>query len=178
MLENENDDLYFDDNCIIEDDYYKCIKNLVTCKFCDKILKDPVMCTQCQEAYCKNCVKQLQNENEKHKCENPSYIKNLNAISMLGKIKYLCKNCKNEIKQEDIEEHLNEGCIKHENPKKLIDTMFKKNCLQKLDRTQIKFLSVDNTKINHISGKINNINSIFCCSNIIGEKWCWKIIFN
>ena len=49
MLEdNDNSDIYFTDDCLIEDEYYNGIKDLIKCKFCHKILKDPMMCNDCQ----------------------------------------------------------------------------------------------------------------------------------
>jgi len=41
------------------DDYYKGIKSLIQCKYCNKILKDPMMCKECQGAYCNNCIDEL-----------------------------------------------------------------------------------------------------------------------
>ena len=75
MLEKEiEDDLepYFDENNPIEDDYYKGIKSLIQCKYCNKILKDPMMCKECQGAYCNNCIDELNSDN--HKCKKPLII--------------------------------------------------------------------------------------------------------
>ena len=47
--------VYFDDDCLIEDDYYNSVKNLIKCNFCNKILQEPMMCLDCQSALCKNC---------------------------------------------------------------------------------------------------------------------------
>ena len=151
MLEdNDNSDVYFTDDCLIEDEYYNGIKDLIKCKFCHKILKDPMMCNDCQGAFCKSCSEELINDN--HKCEKPTFAKNKNAIEMIKKLKYLCNNCKREIREMDIEDHIKEGCIKNKNPTKLINSIYRKKTLKKLDVNEKKKLS--DKKVNHISCKI------------------------
>lgn len=154
MLEREieNDfEQYFDENNPIEDDYYKGIKNLIQCKYCNKILKDPMMCKECQGAFCNNCIDELNRNN--HKCKKPSYDKNKSAISLLKNVKYLCNNCKSEIKQENIETHLKEKCVKNENPTKLMDEIFRKKTLQKLNQDEITKLSDEKDNVNHLTCK-------------------------
>jgi len=156
MLERDIEDIenigpYFDENSPIEDEYYKGIKNLVVCNYCNKILKNPMMCIECQGAFCQKCTDELTDEN--HKCKKPTYSKNQGAIALLKNLKYLCNNCKNEIKQENIEAHLNEGCAKNENPTKLMDEIFRKKTLQKLTQDEIKKLSEEKKKVNHLTCK-------------------------
>ena len=45
---------------------------------------------------------------------------------MIQKLKYLCNNCKQEVKEADIESHIKNGCIKNKNPTKLIDAIYRK----------------------------------------------------
>ena len=153
MKENQQDDIasYFDDKSLIEDDYYCAIQNLIKCKYCQKVLNEPMICIKCQSGFCKNCIDGLNTEN--HPCENPEYKKNINAISLLGKLKYLCKNCKAEVKKEDIENHIKEGCVKNENSDKLVDSLFRKQVLRKLTQDEVKSLTEHKTKMNHLSGK-------------------------
>ena len=153
MKENQKEDItsYFDENSLLEDDYYNNIKNLIKCKYCNKILKEPMMCRECLGTFCLNCIEELGKDN--HKCESPVYIENTNAKSLLGTLKYLCKNCKNEIKGKDIENHLKDGCKKNLNPSKLMDAIYRKEKLRKLSPGEIKKLSDENTKVNHISSK-------------------------
>ena len=149
---NINVNSYFDEECIIKNEYYNNVLNLIKCKFCDHIFKEPMMCKICQETFCKNCTKKLKKiKNEIHPCKNPSFVNNINLNAILGKIKYLCKNCKKEIYQADIEDHLKEGCIKNDKPIKLIDEIYRKKSLKKLNDDEIKKLP--GKKINHISGK-------------------------
>lgn len=153
MKENQEDDVFFDDSCLIEDDYYSSIKELIKCKICKKILKEPMMCLGCQSAFCKNCTDNLNQEN--HSCENPKYQENKTAISLLKTLKYLCKNCKSEVKAGDIENHLEKGCQKNENPTKYINEIFRKQSLIRLNHDEIKKLSENKKKVNHITSKIN-----------------------
>ena len=156
MLEKRIDDeeSYFNDDCLIEDEYYNNVQELIKCKYCDQILKEPMMCQSCQLAFCKNCTKKASKKNNKyHTCKKPKYVENKNVIKTLGKLKYLCKNCKIEVKKEDIEEHLKEGCEKNENETKYMDAIMRKKTLTKINKEEIKQLGLNDKKMNHISGK-------------------------
>ena len=135
---------YFDENNPIEDDCYNAIKDLIKCEYCAKILKDPMMCNECQRTYCNKCIDKLNSDN--HDCKKLSFFQSMEAISLLNKLKYLCKNCKSEIKKENIETHLKEVCIKKENPSKLKNEIYKKKSLQKLTRDEIKKLKKEKVK--------------------------------
>jgi len=154
MKEQFDDDIkdYFDDNCLIEDDIYNSLKENIKCKYCNNILKEPMMCQTCQGAFCKNCIEDLDEKN--HECKNPNYVKNIGAISLLGKLKYKCKNCQIEIKKKDIKDHIEKGCIRNANPTKLMDSFFRKANLRKVDSSEIAEFSARKITTNHISGKI------------------------
>ena len=157
MRENLDDDLYpyIDDDCLIEDEFYNDIKEMIECKLCQKLLKTPMMCNVCGSAFCNNCVKKMQKKKDKnHKCKKAKYIENKNVIKMMNKLKYLCRNCKNEIKKEDIKNHLKQGCEKLENPTRLMDSIYKKKLITKLNKDEINKLSENKEKVNHLSGKI------------------------
>jgi len=48
MNELEDDlDIYFDEDCLIKDEYYNSVKNLIKYNFCHKILQEPMMCLEC-----------------------------------------------------------------------------------------------------------------------------------
>ena len=165
IITNDNSNEYFDDNSLVEDDYYYRIKDIITCKSCNNIiLNDPMMCNKCHLTFCKNCTEE-QNE-EKHPCQNPTYTINISVNSVLEKLVYLCNNCKQEVEKKDIEDHLKKKCEKVQNPDKLIDSIFRKKTLIKLSENEIKKLP-QNIKINHISGKIILLIIIYY-SDIIG----------
>lgn len=152
LEEDEDSNAYFTDKNLIEDEYYLGIKDLVTCKLCHNILKEPMMCLECQKSFCKNCSEEL--TIDFHLCEKPNFIKNKNVIEMIQKLKYLCNNCKQEVKEADIESHIKNGCIKNKNPTKLIDAIYRKKALKLLTPGEKNKLSDGNVKVNHISGKI------------------------
>ena len=165
IITNDYSNQYFDDNSLVEDDYYYRIKDIIKCKSCDNIiLNDPMMCGKCYLIFCKNCSEE-QNE-EKHICQNVTYTINIAINSMLEKLVYLCNNCKQEVQKKDIEDHLKKKCEKVQNPDKLIDCIFRKKSLIKLSENEIKKLP-QNIKINHISGKIILLIIIYY-SDIIG----------
>ena len=175
MKENEP---YIDDDCLIKDDYYNNIKETIKCEYCNQILKQPKKCKECMKSFCDKCTKNLQKKKDKkkHNCKKAKYADNINAIKIMSKLKYLCRNCKSEINKEDIENHLKEGCEENEHPSGFMDCIFRKKSLRKLNEEEIKTLN-DKEK-NYISGKIIIINNIFCFSNIIGKRSCWKVVIN
>ena len=146
---NKNLESYFDENSPIKDDFFNAFKNMIACRYCGEILKDPLICIECQESFCSKCTKEL---NKKiHQCIHPSFQKNISAISLLENVKYLCNNCKNVIPKKNIEKHLKDGCIKIENP--LINEIFRKESLQKLTDDELKNLSKEKNNINHLTCK-------------------------
>ena len=42
---------------LIEDDFFKSIKEEVICTICLDIKIEPIMCTKCQNSYCSKCIK-------------------------------------------------------------------------------------------------------------------------
>ena len=75
IITNDNSNEYFDDNSLVEDDYYYRIKDIIKCKSCDNIiLNDPMMCGKCYLTFCKNmkflCNLQIFNDNYCSVCKN------------------------------------------------------------------------------------------------------------
>lgn len=149
---DEDEGKYFDEDSLIENEYYKGIHNLIICTICNQIFKEPMMCNKCQKTFCKKCLNEVDKEN--HQCENPEYMESINANNLLLNLKYLCKNCKKEIRKGDIEAHLKENCIKNENPDKLMDSIFRKYSLRKLTNDEIKEIPKHKKNVNHITGKL------------------------
>ena len=156
MLEKRKDeddeDNFFDLDNPIEDEYYKGIKKLIKCSNCDKIVKDPMMCKECQASFCKKCIEET---NEQHKCKEPSFIENVSATFLLKNLKYLCQNCKVEVKQEQIEKHLDEGCASNDNPTKLYNEIYRTKQLETVSKDEIKKLPEEKKDVNHITCKIS-----------------------
>ena len=149
-MENVN---YFPEESIVKDDIYEGVKDTIICKLCNKIIKDPMMCTSCQKIYCKNClndyVKSCPNN-----CENPKYEKHLFTIDMLSKLKYECQNCGKQIKSQDIKSHLDSNCAKISNlPKTLAEEFKTKKKLLKLTSEETAKLTKKGYEISYLSSK-------------------------
>ena len=68
-------------------------------------------------------------------------------------IKYKCKNCKREIKYNDVESHLKLGCCKKQEEDRLCDIIYKKKKLKKLTNDEIKAVKDKKKEINHLKNK-------------------------
>ena len=167
-----NNNEYITDDCIIEDDVYSGVKDIVKCKICSKILKDPMICRDCQNVYCKACIDEQKNC---PKCNNSEFVSSIDKKALLSLLKFRCKNCKNEIKYNDVESHLNTGCKKNLKENKLIEQIYKKKQLKKLEYDEIEQIRNKGHKINHISSKeyIFYLYLFLFNSNNIGKEKCW-----
>lgn len=146
---------YITDDCIIEDELYISIKDLIKCNICKNILKEPMQCKNCQKAYCKECFdNRLKNENKCYICgEQSEYIKSVDKAALLSNLKFLCKNCKHEIKYNEVSAHLKSGCKTNSSPTKLMDIIFKKNKVKKLSSDEVGNIKKEGNAINHLSSK-------------------------
>ena len=148
----ENKD-YFPEESVVKDSIYTMMKNTITCSLCNKIIKDPMMCTNCQKTYCKNCLNNWVNTCPNN-CENPQYVKNISVINILSKLKYECQNCGKQIKSEDIKSHLDSNCVKIIKKAKTLAEEFKtKKTLRKLSPEEIKKIKKNGSKISYLSSK-------------------------
>ena len=143
---------YITDSCLVQNQLYFSLKDLLICPLCHKILKNPFMCSKCQSTYCKKCLEDFSNMK---KCPNDNEESEFNLDKMknelLSKLKYKCKNCKKEVTQDDIKEHLEGKCkpteVGHE--KTLAQEIQNKKKLIKLS-----FEEVLNKEISKLTSKI------------------------
>ena len=153
-LEKEN---YFTDDCIVEDQLYLALKDLITCPICHKILKNPYMCTRCQTTYCKKC---LEDYSSLKKClnheEEVQFKHSIMKSEMLSKLKYKCKNCFKEVIQSDIKAHLQDNCehVEIERKKTLAEEIKTKKGLIKLSSEEMNNKKIDKT----LTSKNNFLN--------------------
>ena len=162
---------FLTDDCIIEDEVYAGIKDIIKCKYCFKILKEPMICRDCQNVYCKACIDKKPNI---CKCKNPDYVPSIDKKAVLSMLKYRCKNCKKEVKYNEVESHLNKGCKKNLTETKLIEQIYKKKKLKKLSYDEIGEITNKGQKINHLSSKkLFLFIFIFVNSNNFGKSPCW-----
>ena len=148
---------YIDDDCLIQDENYLTFKPLMDCFICKKILKNPVMCSNCQSNFCKKCIENWSDEHSKcpNNCENSEYKTNQDKMALLSILKFKCKNCKSEVKYNDVKSHVDSGCGKLERESKLCEIIYKKKKLKKLTSEEVKKAKEKNEEINYITSKNN-----------------------
>lgn len=161
-------DLFITDDCIIEDEIYNGFKDLVKCFICKNILKDPMMCTKCQKVFCKDCIEIYTKQNKKcpNKCKKSKYKKCDDKSAMLSMLKFRCKNCKEEVKYNNVKIHLSSGCETNLTQSRLIDSLYEKRKLIKLSKDDVGKITNLGQKVNHLSRKLY-ILFIFIISIVI-----------
>ena len=84
---------------VINDDYFKSIKEEVTCSICFDIKIDPIMCTKCQNSYCSKCIKNWESKSQKcpFQCDSPKYTVARLVKNLICKLNFRCKNGCNQI---------------------------------------------------------------------------------
>ena len=140
-------DQYFSDDCIIENPFFTSIKDILKCPLCHKIFKDPYMCDNCQNVYCKRCLEAYsQFKICVNECKDAKFIRCLAKNELLSKIKYRCKNCQKEVIQSDIKAHLESNCEHNEKiakEKTLSEIIQTKKTLIKLSSQDMLFKKED-----------------------------------
>ena len=127
-----NKEDYFSDDCIVEDPLFLAIKSLIFCPLCKKIFKEPMMCSICQQVFCKKCIEDdLNKKTCPNKCINCNFYKSISKNEIISKIKYKCKNCKRT--------------------KTLGELYTNKKTLEKLSKEEMK--KIDKAIINHFTSK-------------------------
>ena len=78
---------YINNNKIVKDAVYNAFKGAITCPLCSNVLIDPIMCTKCQNVYCKKCIDEWEKKNNTcpNRCENPNYQKSIGKQELLSK---------------------------------------------------------------------------------------------
>ena len=147
--------LFITDDCIIEDETYLKVKDLIKCVLCNKILKDPMKCNKCEKVFCKSCIENFPKKEKKcpKQCKKPKYIECIDKNAILSLLKFRCLNCKEEIKYDDVQTHLSLGCKTNLNSTRLADSLYIKKKLIKLTPDEIHDLTDLGQKINHLSSK-------------------------
>ena len=149
---------YFSEDCLVKNDLYNTVKDLIICPKCKNIFLNPLMCSNCGETFCEKCI------NNKSKCEKCSkdniiFKESLAKKQILSSLTYKCKNCFEEITQRDINSHLKLNCEHKE--KEIMKTLHEiyttKKTLKKLSNKEIQKIIDKNGKIYVIKGNFLNI---------------------
>jgi hypothetical protein len=84
-----------------------CVKeDLFKCQICDDYFDEPVECMKCHNNFCKNCIEELKEMNDKNeipfkcpydKSEPFIYQKNTQLELILGQMDYVCSKCKTKL---------------------------------------------------------------------------------
>ena len=100
------------DNTIIKNDLYNMFKSSIECSLCLNILINPVMCLNCQNAFCKKCIDNWSKNSEKcpNRCDNPNYQKCIGKNDILSKLLFKCKGCDNPIEYDNVRKHYSTCC--------------------------------------------------------------------
>ena len=142
---------YFSDDCIVEDEFYRNLKILLFCPLCNKLFKDPMLCSVCGKTYCQKCIENICPNN----CKNNTFAKDINKNVLLSKLKYKCKNCSEEIIQSEITAHLESDCQYKEddsNSKSLSEIYQTKKTLTRLSEEEMR--KYDINEVNCFTSKL------------------------
>ena len=144
---------YFSEDCIVENTFYKTLKDLLTCPLCKKLFKEPLMCSACQNVYCTQCLEQyLKKKICPNNCKNCKFTRSLGKNELLSKLIYRCKNCSKEVEQSDIKAHLESNCHPELEQKKTLAEIYqtKKEIIRLSPEEMSK---INKNEINHFTSK-------------------------
>ena len=168
-----SEDKYFPEDSVVKDDFYETFKDSINCIICNKVLRHPQMCMKCQKTFCKKCIDNYPNKNEKcpNGCDDPIYKDDITKNHILSKTKYECKNCGEIIFYDDIQSHLNINCEKQimTNINQKVSNQYpiekeEKKKLIKLKPEECDRLVNEGKKIGYLKSKkfiFNNLYNIF-----------------
>ena len=92
------------------------IEQFFICSICEGILNKPYQCKNCQNNFCKHCIKEWEEKNHScpMRCKNYSFEENICLYNLFSNILFFkCqKGCGSIIPYSKLEEHLNITCPK------------------------------------------------------------------
>jgi len=100
-------ELLFEEDDIVNREYYEGIKDMIKCTICLDIVKEPVQCNKCQHCFCSLCSREL--KKCPFRCENSSIISSFVCNQLLSGLKIKCK-CGNEIGYDFLKNHKEKEC--------------------------------------------------------------------
>jgi len=131
--------------------YYGPMEKELTCIICGGILVDPILCSECENPFCSDCINEWIKKNNQcvMKCKAPFKSKAIQRMTrnIMDKVLIACKICNEEISLNNYPKHY-KNC---ELDNKIIDCPFCSNC--KLKAKDIN--KIDNNIILSSFPKIN-----------------------
>ena len=152
---------YVNEETIIKNDKYESFKELIFCPICECLMIEPVMCLECQNNFCKNCIEswKKKNGNCPNRCENPIFKNVIGKNCLISKFNFKCiKGCGAEIPFNDITTHYNSDCLNNNSINKKTDKPKNKKSskMTMLTKEQTAKLKKNN-QLEHMSSKINKL---------------------
>lgn len=183
---------YINERTIIKNDTFDSCREQIICQICGRIMLEPVMCVNCQNFYCKECIEDWKKKNKlfPNSCEKPSYINVKEKNRLITKMKFKCiKGCGAEILFEDIKKHYSTNCLENikdniieiNDINKKNDKVEKKSNIKMLSKNEVLELkkSGKNYKPQYItSNYISFFKLYFFYSNYIRGFRSWKNCLN
>ena len=147
-------ELYVNNDTLVEDDISKIFKSSVICPLCKSILIKPFMCMKCQNVYCKKCIDNLSEKNEKcpNNCDSPTFQNCLVKNEILSKFYFSCVGCGKEIPYNEAEKHHLSCCPdKTSSNLKKREKPQKKSDIKRLKLEEVQKLKKQGKEINYIT---------------------------
>jgi len=103
---------YINETNLIKNEIYKAFKDSILCQICTGIMIEPMMCMNCQNVYCKECIEHWTILDKKcpNRCLNPNYKKSLAMGQLLSKLNFQCKKCNNTYMYDEMIKHYYSDC--------------------------------------------------------------------
>ena len=115
---------YVNEATIVRDKVYEMFSESITCPLCYNLMIEQVMCINCQNVYCKNCIEDWKTKGGgcPNHCENAVFKDVIEKNNNLTKFKFNCiKGCGEEIPFKKIKNHYKSNCMSKKKKIKVLD---------------------------------------------------------
>ena len=117
FVKNKQMEEYVNNDTLIENQISKIFKASVTCPLCKDILINPLMCTKCQNVYCKKCIDDWIKIRKvcPNNCKELDFQECMGKKDILSKLQFRCIGCQKEIFYNEAQSH-HDSCFKDKKP--------------------------------------------------------------
>ena len=135
---------YVNEQTLIKDSVFESLpKDLILCKKCQNLMKEPVLCINCMKYYCKKCIDEWKSRDQTcpNNCQNPIFRDIIENDRLINSLNFRCtKGCGAILSIKEMKKH------------------YSSNCLEK--RAKIRVMSMDQvTNYKNKNGNIEYLNS-------------------